>query len=223
MTAEERWEDGIIQAGFIFHHEIARATGNADLATPTSKASRASCGAQFSETPQRFATCESGAPEKIIARSLRTGPYALTSKPGNPSRTPPISRGSGPGSSQPRIVVDALTVINGIDMNELNVANIGFDKSAFVRDEVDAIGGWITNTQALSVVGEDRVDTLLSDLGLKSYANVYFATDKTVETNAELLARFIGAVAKGWGWVHANPEEACNRLVAAYPEIDLGW
>jgi NitT/TauT family transport system substrate-binding protein len=179
---------------------------------------------QFSETPQLFAARASGVPAKIIACGFRTGPYALTSKPGNPIRTAEDLKGKRLGI-QPtaRVVVDALAAINGIDVNELNVVNVGFDKAPLVRDEVDAIGGWITNTQALSVVGEDRVDTLLSDLGLKSYANVYFATDEAVETNAELLARFIGAVAKGWGWVHANPEEACNTLVAAYPEIDLGW
>ncbi|TIX99993.1 MAG: nitrate ABC transporter substrate-binding protein, partial [Mesorhizobium sp.] len=24
-------------------------------------------------------------------------------------------------------------------------------------------------------------------------------------------------------WVHANPEQAVDKLVAAYPEIDAGW
>ncbi|TIW64028.1 MAG: ABC transporter substrate-binding protein, partial [Mesorhizobium sp.] len=85
------------------------------------------------------------------------------------------------------------------------------------------IGGWITNTQALSVVGDDRIDLLVRDLGLSSYADVYFATDKAIEENADTLAKFIGAVAKGWGWVHANPQEAVKKMVAAYPEMDLGW
>ena len=92
-----------------------------------------------------------------------------------------------------------------------------------IRGEVDAIGGWITNTQSLSVVGDDRVDLLLSDLGLASYANVYFATDEAVEKNADILAKFIGAAAKGWGWTHENPEEAVKKAVAAFPNMDLEW
>ena len=84
-------------------------------------------------------------------------------------------------------------------------------------------GGWITNTQALSVVGDDRIDLLLSDLGLASYADVYFATDEAIDKDPETLAKFVGAAGKGWGWTHSNPEEAVKKLVAAYPEIDLDW
>lgn len=179
---------------------------------------------QFSETPQLFAARASGVPVKIIACGFRTGPYALTSKPDSPIRTVADLKGKKIGI-QPtaRFVMDALCAKNGIDINDMTIVNVGFDKAPLVRGEVDAIGGWITNTQALSVVGDDRVDVLLSELGLKSYANVYFATDEAVAGNAELLAKFIGAVAKGWEWVHGNPEGAVETLVAAYPEIDKDW
>lgn len=179
---------------------------------------------QFSETPQLFSARASGVPVKIIACGFRTGPYALTSKPANPIRTVEDLKGKKIGV-QPtaRFVMDALAAKNGIDINEMTIINVGFDKAPLVRGDVDAIGGWITNTQALSVVGEDRTDVLLSDLGLKSYANVYFATDTALEENAEILARFIGVLGKGWAWTHDNPQEAVRTLVAARPELDLEW
>lgn len=179
---------------------------------------------QFSETPQLFAARASGVPVKIIACGFRTGPYALTSKPGKPIRTVADLKGKKIGI-QPtaRFVMDALAAKNGINVNDMTIINVGFDKGPLVRDEVDAIGGWITNTQALSVVGDDRIDVLLSELGLKSYANVYFATDTAVAENAELLAKFIGAVGKGWEFVHGNPEAAVDVLVTAHPEIDKSW
>ena len=105
----------------------------------------------------------------------------------------------------------------------MTIVNVGFDKAPLVRGDVDAIGGWITNTQALSVVGEDRIDLLVRDLGFSSYADVYFATDTAIEENSDVLAKFIAATAKGWGWVHANPKEAVKLMVGAYPEMDLGW
>ena len=75
----------------------------------------------------------------------------------------------------------------------------------------------------LSVIGDDRIDLLVSDLGLPAYADVYFATDDAVASNGETLAKFIGAVAKGWGWTHSNPQEAVKKAVAAFPNMDLDW
>ena len=49
------------------------------------------------------------------------------------------------------------------------------------------------------------------------------STDGAIDSDAETLAKFIGAVAKGWGWVRGNPQEAVKTMVGAYPEMDLGW
>ena len=129
----------------------------------------------------------------------RTGPYAFTSKPEKPLRSVEDLEGLRIGI-QPtaRFLIDAIAAKNGIDVGDLTVVNVGFDKAPLVRGEVDTIGGWITNTQALSVIGEDRIDLLVRDLGLPSYANVYFATDNAIETNAGTLARFIAAAGRGW-------------------------
>ncbi|WP_198174276.1 ABC transporter substrate-binding protein [Mesorhizobium xinjiangense] len=179
---------------------------------------------QFSETPQLFNARASGVPVKIIACGFRTGPYALTSRPDNPVRTVEDLKGKKIGV-QPtaRFAMDALAAKNGIDIDEMTIINVGFDKAPLVRGEVDAIGGWVTNTQALSVVGDDRIDVLLSDMGLKSYANVYFATDTAIEENADTLSRFLTAAGKGWAWIHDNPEDAVAKLVEAHPQIDLEW
>ena len=179
---------------------------------------------QFSETAQLYSARANGVKIKIIACGFRTGPYALTSKPSRPIRTVADLKGKKIGI-QPtaRFVIDAILATNGIDPSEVTIVNVGFDKGPLVRGDVDAIGGWITNTQALSIVGDDRIDLLVRDLGLKSYAQVYFATDDAIDQNSEMLAKFIGAVAKGWGWVHANPSEAVKKMVATYPEMDLGW
>lgn len=204
--------------------EVEFSPGGPNAATVPPVVSGAAQLGQFSETPQLFAARASGVPVKIIACGFRTGPYALTSKPAKPVKTVADLKGKTIGI-QPtaRFVMDAILAKNGIDPAEVNVVNVGFDKAPLVRGEVDALGGWITNTQALSVVGDDRVDLLVRDLGLDSYADVYFATDTAIDSDDETLAKFIGAVGKGWGWVHANPQEAVKKMVEAYPELDLGW
>jgi len=204
--------------------EVEFSPGGPNAATVPPVISGAAQLGQFSESPQLFAARASGVPVKILACGYRTGPYALTSKPAKPLRGVADLKGMKLGI-QPtaRFAVDAMLAKNGIDPADVTIINVGFDKAPLVRGEVDAIGGWITNTQALSIVGDDRIDLLMSDLGLASYADVYFATDTAIDSDAETLAKFIGAVGKGWGWVHANKEQAVEKLVAAYPEIDKEW
>ena len=208
------------EAGF----EVEFSPGGPNSQTVPPVISGAATLGQFSETTQLFNARASGVPVKILACGYRTGPYAFTSKPEKPLRSVEDLEGLRIGI-QPtaRFLIDAIAAKNGIDVGDLTVVNVGFDKAPLVRGEVDTIGGWITNTQALSVIGEDRIDLLVRDLGLPSYANVYFATDNAIETNAGTLARFIAAAGRGWGWTHANPEEAVRKVVTAYPSLSLEW
>lgn len=179
---------------------------------------------QFSESTQLVAARASGVPVKILACGFRTGPYALASLPKAPVRSAGDMIGKKIGI-QPtaRVVIDAIIAKNKLDASQITIVNVGFDKAPLERGEVDAIGGWITNTQSLSVLGPERIDLLVSDMGLPSYANVYFATDEAIENNAEALARFIGAVSKGWEWTKKNPQEAVRKTVEAYPDMSLEW
>lgn len=204
--------------------DVEFAPGGPNSATVPPVISGAAALGQFSETPQLFNARAGGVPVKILACGFRTGPYALTSKPDKPLRNLEDLQNVRVGV-QPtaRFLIDAIAAKNGIPIENITVIPVGFDKAPLVAGEVDAIGGWITNTQALSVVGEDRIDLLVSDLGLESYADVYFATDDAIDSNADQLAAFIGATGKGWGWVHANPSEAVEVMVNAVDGLDLGW
>lgn len=204
--------------------DVEFAPGGPNSATVPPVVSGAATLGQFSETPQLFNARAGGVPVKILACGFRTGPYALTSKPEKPLRNLEDLQNVRVGV-QPtaRFIIDAIAAKHGIPVENITVVPVGFDKAPLVAGEVDAIGGWITNTQALSVVGDDRIDLLVSDLGLESYADVYFATDDAIESNTEQLATFIGATAKGWGWVYENPSEAVEVMVGAVDGLDLGW
>lgn len=176
---------------------------------------------QFSDSAQLLLARASGVPVKIIACGYRMAPFAFYSLPKAPIRTVKDMIGRRIGI-QPtaRFVLDAILSKNKIDPAQMTITNIGFDMTPLVAGQVDAVTGWITNTQALSVIGPDRIDLMMGDTGLPSYANVYFATDDAVAKNADVLARFIRAAAKGWDWTHQNPKEAVGIAVAAYPQLD---
>ena len=203
--------------------EVEFSPGGPNSATASPVVSGAATLGQFSETPQLFNARASGVPVKVIACGFRTGPYVFTSKTSKPLRSVDDLRNVRIGI-QPtaRFIIEAIAAKNNIPMSELTVVSVGSDYTPLIRGDVDAVGGWITNTQALSVI-EDRVDLMVSDMGLPSYADVYFATDDAVENNADILAKFIGAVAKGWGYVHANPKESVKILVNSYDGISEKW
>lgn len=204
--------------------EVEFSPGGPNSATVPPVVSGAATLGQFSETAQLFNARAGGVPIKLIACGYRTGPYAFTSKPEKPLRTIDDLRNVRIGI-QPtaRFIIDAIAAANNIPLDELSITSVGFDKGPLINGDVDAIGGWITNTQALSVVGDDRIDTLVSDLGLPTYAQVYFATDDAIENNAEQLAAFIAATGNGWAFVHENPQESVQIMVDATDGLDLAW
>jgi NitT/TauT family transport system substrate-binding protein len=178
---------------------------------------------QFSDSAQLLLARGSGVPVKVIACGYRSGPFAFYSLPKAPIRSVKDMIGKRIGI-QPtaRFVLDAILAQNKIDPAQMQITNIGFDMTPLVTGQVDAVTGWITNTQALSAIGPDRIDLMMKDTGLPSYSNVYFATDQALAENAEVLAKFLRAVAKGWAWTHAHPQEAVDLTVDAYPQLDRG-
>jgi NitT/TauT family transport system substrate-binding protein len=176
---------------------------------------------QFSDSAQLLLARSSGVPVRIIACGFRQAPFAFYSLPAAPIRTVQDMVGKRIGI-QPtaRFVLDAILAKHGIDPSSLQITNIGFDMTPLVAGEVDAVTGWITNTNALSIIGPDRIDLTMQEAGMPSYANVYFATDDALAEHADILARFVRAVARGWGWSHANQAEAVDVMVDAYPQLD---
>ena len=58
----------------------------------------------------------------------------------------------------------------------------------------------------------------LWDTGVQLYANLYYATDETIQKHPDVLAAFLRAAAKGWAYTQQNPEKAVDPLVKAHPE-----
>jgi len=177
---------------------------------------------QFSDSAQLLLARSSGVPVKILACGFRMAPFAFYSLPKAPIRTVSDMIGKRIGI-QPtaRFVLDAILEKNQIDPAKLTITNIGFDMTPLTTGQVDAVTGWITNTQALSIIGPDRIDLMMKDTGLPSYANVYFATDDALANRSEDIAKVMRAIAKGWAWTHDHPEEAVKLTVEAYPQLDL--
>ena len=77
----------------------------------------------------------------------------------------------------------------------------------------------MTNTNALKVLGDGRVDMMLWDAGIQLYANVYYATDDMLANHSDALVRRLTGSARGWGEARNNPEAGVDHLVAEYRNL----
>lgn len=202
--------------------DVEFASDGAPAAVVPALVSGEAAAGQFAESAQVVAARAAGQPVRIVACGFRTSAYGLSSLPKAPVKSAADMIGRRIGvQPESRVALATIIAKNNLDPSRITLVDVGPDKTPLLNGDVDAIGGWLTDMQALSVLGADRIDVLLADMALPTYGNAYFATDAAIETRAEVLAKFIGAVSRGWAWTKANPDEAARKLVAANPQLDF--
>jgi NitT/TauT family transport system substrate-binding protein len=162
-----------------------------------------------------------GIPVKAFAAGYQKHPFTYFSLAKDPIRTPKDMIGKTI-ATQPTAVIllRALLAKNGIDEKDVQVVKMGSDMNQLMTGQASAVTGWKTNTNALKILGEDRVDMMLWDAGIQLYANVYYTTDKMLAEHQDVLARYLRGSARGWEFARANPEGAVDHLVSEYKNLD---
>lgn len=175
----------------------------------------------ISSSPSLMLARSQGLPVKCIAAGYQQHPFTYFSLEKNPVREPRDLIGKTVATNgTARILLQALLAANDISEDQVEVLVMGADMSPLLTGQADVVTGWKTNTSALSVLGEDRVDMTLWDAGIQLYANPYYVTDSSLEQHPEQVRGMLRAIARGWGWVHDNPEAAVDILVGRYPNLD---
>ncbi len=175
----------------------------------------------ISSSPSLMLARSQGLPVKCIAAGYQQHPFTYFSLEKNPVREPKDLIGKTVATNgTARILLQALLAANGIPEDQVEVLVMGADMSPLLTGQADVVTGWKTNVSALSVLGPERVDMTLWDAGIKLYANPYYVTDKSLNENPEQVRGMLRAIARGWGWVHDNPEAAVDTLVSRYPNLD---
>jgi NitT/TauT family transport system substrate-binding protein len=176
---------------------------------------------QTSSSPSVMLARSAGIPIKAFAAGYQKHPFTYFSLAKEAIREPKDMIGKTI-ATQPTayILARALLAKNGIAEDQVTLVNMGADMNQLLTGQAQAVTGWLTNTNALKILGDDRVDMMLWDTGIQLYANVYFANDKTLAETPDVLAKFVTGSAMGWGYARENPEEAVALLVEAYPNLD---
>lgn len=175
----------------------------------------------ISSSPSLMLARSQGLPVKCIAAGYQQHPFTYFSLEKNPVREPKDLIGKTVATNgTARILLQALLAANDIPEDQVNVLVMGADMAPLLTGQADVVTGWKTNVGALSVLGPDRVDMTLWDAGIKLYANPYYVTDTSLSESPDQVRGMLRAIARGWGWVHDNPEAAVEILLSRYPNLD---
>ena len=175
---------------------------------------------QVSSSPSLMLAVSQDIPIKCFATGAQVHPYTFFSLKKKPVHEPKDLVGKKVGIQATGVILlKALLAKNNIPEKGVEIVTIGADMTPMLTGQVDVVTGWLTNTTALKVLGADRVDLRLWDTGVKLYALPYYATVDTIKTKGDLLAKFLRATGKGWGYAYANRDKAVELLVKEFPNL----
>ncbi|MCO5145644.1 MAG: ABC transporter substrate-binding protein [Aquamicrobium sp.] len=176
---------------------------------------------QVTSSPSLMLAASQGIPVKCFAVGFQEHPHTFFSLPAKPIRTPQDMIGKKVGiQATGKVLLSALLRKNNIDESDVEVITIGSDYTPLLTGQVDTVAGWISNVAALKPLGEGLVTMRLWDTGVRLYACPYYATHDTIENRPEVLAGFLRAAGKGWGFARENPEKAVEMLVKELPNLN---
>lgn len=175
---------------------------------------------QVSSSPSLMLAASQGIPVTCFAIGAQKHPYCFFSLPKTPIRKAEDMIGKRIGvQATGQILLSALLRKHNIPADKVEKVIVGSDMTPLIAGQVDAITGWRTNTTALKVLGPDYISMSLWDQGVRLYALPYYATTDTLHSKAELLAGFLRAAGRGWGYAKENPEKAVDLLIKEYPNL----
>lgn len=155
---------------------------------------------------------EKGYPIKAIAAIYKENPATMYSLKENNITKPQdflnkkIGLQKGSNSSY---LYDAMMSNLGLDRSNIKEMEIGHGVKEILSKEIDVSTGYVINEPNL--VKESGIDVdiiLMSDYGVNLYGDVIFTSEDLIETNPDLVNRFLRATLDGWQYAIENQEEA---------------
>lgn len=169
------------------------------------------------------AAVENGAPFKILAVAMQRNPFAISSLPENPVKTPADLVGKSIGMATANTpVLKALCDINGVDINGIEIVPTQYDGAPLLAGQVDCLLSWSTDLPVAMVMqGASPEVMLLADHGYAVHSQTYIATEDTIANRrAELVALLKGEV-QGWNDYLADTDAAAALTIERYPDAGL--
>lgn len=108
-------------------------------------------------------------------------------------------------------VIQATLANQQLTFDDVEVVPIEFDVQPVLDGEVDVATGYLTN-EPIQLEGMGKRVNIINPVhyGVNRYADVLFTTEEMIETDPELVQRFVDATLQGWEYALENQDEAVN-------------
>lgn len=158
-----------------------------------------------------------GHPVVALATTYRLNPRVLVSLADSGITAPKhllgkrVAIGDNPGELQLRAMMNFLK----LDYNQIQIVPYSTDLTAFYSGEVDVVPAFIAGS-LVPMQATGRKFNLISsdDYGIHFYSDTIFTTQELVETNPELVLRFLRAALHGHQMAVQDPQQATEYSLA---------
>jgi ABC-type nitrate/sulfonate/bicarbonate transport system substrate-binding protein len=107
---------------------------------------------------------------------------------------------------------------NGIPVDKVNLQVVGDDATPLVLGKIDAYTAYAFDEPiALKMQGISTRCYSFSSIGLPGYGDNLIATNDTISSDPDMLARFVQAAREGWQYSIQNPSQAVAVTLDDYP------
>jgi ABC-type nitrate/sulfonate/bicarbonate transport system substrate-binding protein len=174
-----------------------------------------------SEATDEVLGIASGAPYKAIGAVYQKNPGCLMVRPDVTSVQQLKGKSIGL-QNDARQQVEAILKHNGMSPSEVNLVTVGSDPQVFADNKVQAYTAFAFNEPvALGLQGIKTNCLSFSDIGLPGYGDSIIADQKTIDTNPDLLARFIKALRLGWQYTIDHTSQVAAMCISDF-KLDEG-
>ncbi|WP_424973639.1 ABC transporter substrate-binding protein [Dinoroseobacter sp. S124A] len=178
----------------------------------------------------KFLDQNPGAPVIAVMMVYDKPPFAVVGRKSQGVMAPKDLEGRVLGAPPPDgawAQFPAFATANDLDVDAITVEPVGFPtrEPMLAEGKVDAVTGFsfssYLNLVRLGVPEDDISTILMADHGLALYGNAIIANTEFAAANPELVTGFLGAVAKGWADVIADPAAGAAMVQDRNPAADV--
>ncbi|MCE6958011.1 ABC transporter substrate-binding protein [Cereibacter sphaeroides] len=164
-----------------------------------------------------------GAPFRILAVAMQKNPFAIASLPARPVTSPADLPGLRIGMALANMpVLKALCLLNGVDMDRIEVVPTQYDAAPLLAGQVDCLLCWATDLPvAMAVRGIDCVTMLMADFGYVLHSQTYIATEDSIASRRSELVALLRGEVRGWEDCRADPAAAVRLTLDRHPDAGL--
>lgn len=159
-----------------------------------------------------------GAKLKTVAATYQKNPFCIMSSAKTPITTPAEMKGKKIGvQASNENVFKALLTANNLSESDVDKITVQYDPTPLTKGEVDGWVAYSTNEPiTLAAQGFPTATLLFADHNLPLVAETLVVRQETIDSERDLLKKFLKAEIQGWNDAVADPRASAELAVNVY-------